>query len=279
MGGQRILINGAALESIPVSDRGLHYGDGVFETLAVSAGEPLVLEEHLARLQRGLSALGLPDLDPQLIIDEIPKAVSEAPHSILKIIVTSGSGGRGYRRPTTASLTRILSGHDWPDDYNEAMYRDGIALTQCATRLSGNPRLAGIKHLNRLEQVMARSEWDDPGIMEGIMLDPDGHVIEGTMSNLFISRSGRLATPALDNCGIHGIMRRLVQSAAADCGIDCQVRQLVPEDLHEADEVFICNSVLGVCHVRQFQKTRYQQSNCTAAIREVLIKHAKILSP
>jgi len=279
MNGQKILINGQPTDLLSAFDRGLQYGDGVFETIAVKAGEPLALEEHLIRLSAGAKTLGFPAIDISQLMDDLSQVVSPETKSILKIILTRGIGGRGYRSPGVDTVpTRILSSHPWPD-YNRKLYKRGIRLTLCETRLGHNPRLAGIKHLNRLEQVLARDEWSDAEILEGVMLDTGGYVIAGTMSNLFLVRGERLLTPALEVCGIHGVIRKLVLDAAAQNGLDCELAQISTGDLHESDEIFICNSVLGLCHVREFLETTYNQSSCTEFIREVLVRNNKILSP
>ena len=274
------LVNGQTSDTLSIHDRGLHYGDGVFETLAVEKGEALALEEHLVRLAAGATALGFPDADLSAVFDEIDQIIGEDERSVLKIILTRGPGGRGYRRPDIETEpSRILTRHPWPEDYNSGLYKNGIRVRLCETRLGHNPKLAGIKHLNRLEQVLARSEWDDADILEGLMLDIDGNVIEGCMSNIFLVSGRKLMTPALDQCGIHGVVRKLVLDAAAETGLDSHVTQVRLDDLTEADEVFICNSVLGLCHVRQFQKHAFNQSRYTEQIRNTLVQKRKIPSP
>lgn len=279
MNGQKIFINGQPTDSLSAFDRGLQYGDGVFETIAVNAGEPLALEEHLIRLSGGVKTLGFPVIDLSQLMDELSQVASTEEKSVLKIILTRGIGGRGYRSAGVETVpTRIISSHPWPD-YDRELYEHGIRLTLCETRLGCNPRLAGIKHLNRLEQVLARNEWSDPEILEGVMLDTCGNVTEGTMSNLFIIREERLLTPALEACGIHGVIRKLVLDAAAQNGLDCELAQISTGDLHASQEIFICNSVLGLCHVREFLGTTYNQSHRTELIRDVLVRNNKILSP
>ena len=274
-----ILVNGQPDDKVSPHDRGLQYGDGVFETIAVKAGEPLALEEHLTRLSAGAQALYFPPLDIPVIMSELTQAINtESGNSVLKIIVTRGDSGRGYRPPVQdVTPSRIISTHPWPD-YNHTMYESGVKLTLCETRLSQNRLLAGIKHLNRLEQVLARNEWDDADIFEGVMLDTDGNVIECTMSNLFMIRGQTLFTPALESCGIHGIIRRLVMDAAAESGLDCRVKQLTLDDLDVADEMFISNSILGICHVREFREKHYQRPVHVESIRNLLAGNDKIIS-
>ena len=203
------LINGVAATCIDAHDRGFHYGDGLFETFAVSNGEPAMWDMHMQRLLLGCQRLGFPAPDPTLLRSEALSlcAVPDAPaRGVLKIIITRGGGGRGYRAPSpsavlaTGGVTRMLALYPWPD-YPAAFWSEGVAVRVCATRLGCNPALAGIKHLNRLEQVLARNEWDDASVAEGLMLDPQGSVIEGTMTNLFVVRNGQLLTPDVSQCG------------------------------------------------------------------------------
>ncbi|CAG7857314.1 partial 4-amino-4-deoxychorismate lyase, partial [biofilm metagenome] len=177
-----ILINGIEADHLPINDRGLHYGDGLFETIEVSEGHPVFLEQHLQRLTAGCSTLMIPIPDLPTLRDEVYRVCHGFQQAVLKVIITRGSGGRGYRPPDNAAPTRIVSLHSFPD-YPINFAEDGINARFCSTRLGLNPALAGIKHLNRLEQVMARAEWNLPGIQEGLMLDLNDHVIEGTMTN------------------------------------------------------------------------------------------------
>lgn len=243
------LINGQRTESIDARDRGLHYGDGLFETLAVRAGAPLLWERHMQRLMHGCARLGLPAPDVALLHRETTHVCANAARGVLKIILTRGVGGRGYRC-AASTPTRILTLHPWPD-YPDAFKQQGIKVRICATRLGMNPALAGVKHLNRLEQVLARNEWDDADVPEGLMLDGAGRVIEGTLSNVFAVRDGALLTPDLSQCGVAGVMRALILEQAAAWGIETRVTQFGVEELTAMHEVFVCNSLIGVWPVRE----------------------------
>ncbi|MEE9251480.1 MAG: aminodeoxychorismate lyase, partial [Alphaproteobacteria bacterium] len=186
---------------------------------------------------------------------------------VLKIIVTRGAGGRGYRPPERPVPTRILSRHPWPD-YALAAWREGVVARVCTTRLATQPLLAGIKHLNRLEQVMARREWDDPVISEGLMLDTDGFVVDGTMSNLFIVAGGRLATPDLSLCGVAGVMRAVVLEAAAKLEVPAEVIRITLDRVRAADEVFLTNSLIGIWPVRELDGTRYRLGGLARRLAE-----------
>jgi len=264
-----ILVNGVARDRIAASDRGLHYGDGLFETLAVRAGIPQLWQRHWARLSRGCERLGIEGIDAQTLWDEAREVCADTAQGVLKIIITRGEAGRGYRPAVAGEATRILTRYPWPD-YPDVHRREGVAVRVCATRLGRNPALAGMKHLNRLEQVMARREWDDPDTAEGLMLDDRGQVISGTMSNLFMVKAGQLATPRLDECGVQGVMRGLILELAEEMAIPCQQTGLSLPDLRAADELFLCNALIGLWPVRRMERQAYMVGPITQRLSERL---------
>lgn len=243
-----LLINGNPTEKISVMDRGLQYGDGLFETIAVVNGKPRLWKRHMVRLARGEQRLKLPAQDKNKVLEEASSLISGQGRAVIKLVVTRGQGGRGYRPSSAPETSRILSLHPWPD-CPSSWYEKGIALRVCRTRIGHSKILAGLKHLNRLEQVLARQEWDDPRIPEGLMLDENGHVVEGTQSNLFFLKDGLLFTPSLANAGVAGIVRELVLEIAKELGIDCRVTTVRLADVSSADALFITNSLLGICPV------------------------------
>ena len=247
-----ILINGIEAGALAATDRGLHYGDGLFETLAVSKGIPELWQQHLGRLQHSCQRLNLPMPDLELLRCEAKRVCSGADQAVLKLILTRGSGGRGYRPPLNPQVTRILSLYPWPD-YPQSWWQQGILLGICRQRVSLNPSLAGLKHLNRLDQVLARAEWDHPDQAEGLMLDSEDRIIEGTMSNLFALQDGCLLTPDLSRAGVKGIMRDLILAQTGELGMAVQVTDLSLSDLARAQELFLCNSLIGIWPVRCLQ--------------------------
>ncbi|MEQ1528232.1 MAG: aminodeoxychorismate lyase [Methylococcales bacterium] len=248
------LINGEYKQHIDSSDRGFQYGDGLFETIEISQGRPLFLDLHLQRLQRGCLRLAIPCPALSLLNQEAHELCRQHVHAVLKIIVTRGIGGRGYRQPEPIQPTRVLSLHPYPD-YPFAYSEQGIQVRFCNTRLGLNPALAGIKHLNRLEQVLARAEWQDSAIQEGIMLDVNDYVVEGTMSNIFYIKSGIFYTPALLESGVLGIMRSVIIDLLAARQIDVIEQKTTKKDLLSAEQVFVCNSIIGIWPVVQIADT------------------------
>jgi len=272
------LINGQPSESISVQDRGLHYGDGLFETLAVSDKQLLCWDKHFARLKKGCARLGMECPSSDLLFSEALQLCNDSDKSVLKIILTRGQGGRGYRPPDKQNpATRILGNYPWPE-YQPRYFTDGIKIRLCNTRLARNPQLAGIKHLNRLEQVLARSEWDDPEIAEGLMQDTEDNVVEGTMSNLFILNGNLLLTPDITECGIAGIIRECILELAADMGLETSISTLTDKDLYAADEIFLSNSVIGIWTVRQLEQHKFKPGPWTDKIRKNLIQQNLIIS-
>jgi 4-amino-4-deoxychorismate lyase len=247
----KTLINGEPENTISVLDRGLHYGDGIFETIKVTGGRLLFLEQHLQRLIAGSKRLGFPQPPVDRIVAEAKSLVDGTAEAVIKIVVTRGQGGRGYRLPEHTRLNRIIIRYPWVD-YPERYYTAGVTMRLCNSRLSANPQLAGIKHLNRLEQIIARSEWQDPSIAEGLMLDQEENVVEGTMSNVFLYKGNRLTTPPLRNCGVAGIMRQRVLNIAQDLGISFDISEVKPKDLLSANEMFLTNSLIGIWPVKEF---------------------------
>ncbi|MCF6211174.1 MAG: aminodeoxychorismate lyase [Gammaproteobacteria bacterium] len=244
------LINGIETCDIDAQDRGFQYGDGLFETLRIRANRPCLWSQHLARLAHGCGRLGLLMPDETLLRDEVDRLCRDEADGVLKIVLTRGSGGRGYRPPEDPTPTRLLTRFP-AADYPPENRTQGVVVRICDTRLGLNPALAGLKHLNRLEQVLARAEWSDTDIAEGLMQDIEGNIIEGTMSNLFVVQAGILRTPGLSRCGVAGVMRARVMAEAEVLGIPVNEGRLGLRDLAAADEVFLTNSVIGIWPVRQ----------------------------
>jgi 4-amino-4-deoxychorismate lyase len=245
------LVNGAPATNIDVFDRGLAYGDGLFETFAVRHGRPCCWDDHLDRLVRGAARLGLGVPSGERLRAEVALVTSEIEHGVLKVILTRGSAARGYRPPSTTRPTRIcFASEGVPDSARPDRPREA-AVTICRTRLGINPQLAGIKHLNRLEQVLAAAELEGSGMDEGLMLDADGFIVSGTMSNLFILDRHGLHTPLIDRCGVAGTARSAVLSTALTMGVRIQTRRLAVDELFAARAAFLTNAILGVWPIRR----------------------------
>lgn len=269
----RSLVNGLASEQIALSDRGLAYGDGLFETVLVAQGEPVWWEAHRTRLRRGCQSLGIECPSDEVLDHEAQALSAGQARATLKVIITRGVSGRGYA-PTGASIpTRILSLHPAPQLF-ASDYREGVALRWCRMTLGLQPRLAGIKHLNRLEQVLARRECRDASIAEGLMRDAEGRVVCAIAANLFIVRDGRLLTPALDRCGVAGVCRDWVlrQQPVQVCDLD-------PAAIESADELFLTSSLRGILPVARLEGRRWSVGPMTRKLQEALWHEVPALRP
>jgi len=254
-------INGQPADRLPVFDRGLAYGDGVFETIRVGTQGPVLLDFHLQRLHSGLARLNI-DADPDALAAEISRYPGLQKPGVVKIVITRGIGGRGYSVAKVQGPTRIFSTHPLPG-YPPHYAAEGISVLSCRQRLALNSTLAGIKHLNRLEQVLAREEWVDDRYQEGLMLDNQGMVIEGVFSNVFVITGEQVYTPGLEHSGVAGVMRRWLLERFAVHGISSHVGQVTLQDIQLADEWFFCNSVYGIWPVRQWENRSWTVGQIT----------------
>lgn len=251
-----MLVNGVYSEHIEISDRGFQYGDGLFETIAVINGQPVFLDRHLERLNAGCQRLYIPFPGAKLLTSEVQEISQHSSKAVLKLILTRGSGGRGYRQPDVVQTTRVLSLYSFPD-YPDSNKEQGIVARICDTRLGLNPALAGIKHLNRLEQILARAEWTNPSIQEGIMLDINDHVIEGIMTNLFYIKNNTLYTSSLIQSGVTGIMRSIIMMLSSYHDLSVIEHTFTKDELLLADEVFVCNSIIDIWPIKQIENTSF----------------------
>ena len=267
MAPRKALVNGRPGRRVDIADRGLLYGDGLFETIAVRAQAPCLWSAHLARLKRGAERLGIPCPDPELLRAEADALLIGVDAGVLRITLTRGQGGRGYRPPPRPEPTRILALYSTTPDYGR-WREQGANLTLCRAVLGTNPLLAGIKHLNRLEQILARAEWDDPEIIDGVMTDSQGQVICGTMSNLFLCGDNGIETPAVDRCGVAGTVRALVLRQAAVLGIPASEADVPLTALARARGLFLTNALLGPVPVARVGPHRYDPRAVPAELLE-----------
>lgn len=257
------LVDGEIADRVSVLDRGFQYGDGVFETLAVFQGQPRFWQGHMDRLALGCEQLGLPVPPQAVLLREVQTVSAGRRQCVVKIVVTRGSAGRGYAPMPSAQGNRVVCAWAWPDDPGD-LVQTGIRTRICSLRLAIQPQLAGLKHLNRLEQVLARAEWNDPTVHEGILLDPEDHVVCAISSNIFLVSAGRLLTPRLDRCGVRGVMRAAIIRAFRE---RCEQRRITLDMLPEADEVFVCNAVRGIFPVTRIDHWEYEIGPLTREVQ------------
>lgn len=262
------LINGQSVNLLSPFDRGFAYGDGVFRTLRVVAGKPLNWLHHYSKLAADCDALGISCPDADLLSEESIQLLA-GHDGVLKIIITRGEGERGYAISTSATATRVLVRTNLPV-YPQVNYDEGVKLHLCELRLSHQPKLAGVKHLNRLENVLARSEWNDSAIADGLLLDWAGNVIECTMSNIFARFGEKLVTPDLSQCGVAGVTRQRIIELTTELGMSVSVERISLEKLMQADELLICNSLFGVWQARSIGERHWPRLDLATRLTQKL---------
>jgi 4-amino-4-deoxychorismate lyase len=289
----RVFVGAQAVDAVPADDRGLAYGDGLFETMRAHHGEVPWWPAHWARLAAGAVRLRCP-LPDEMQVRAEAKALLEGESGVLKLLVTRGSGGRGYAPPVQAVPTWVLSRHPLP-----APPQAGLVLRWCDTRLAIQPMLAGLKHCNRLEQVMARAEWQAVGTEspsapvagdasqhgdaraagpqiadDGLMRSTEGDVVCATAANVFILRGDRWLTPTLDRCGIAGVCRRWVVAATG-----ATETRLGVTDVEAADAVFLCNAVRGILPVARLGERTWAPHPLVVALQQRLAAEHPAFAP
>ena len=263
------LVDGLPADVITVEDRGLQYGHGMFETCRIVDGRVPLWPYHRERLLATALRLKIP-LSIESIDADVAELAALRRVGIIKVLVTAGQGGRGYRADDCMAR-RVVTVFPAPQEIVDR--RVGATVRMCQTRLALQPALAGLKHLNRLEQVLARAEWSDRNVAEGLMSDVEGNLIEGVATNLFVARNGRIATARLDRCGVAAIMRRVLIEERPGIDEPIEIRHIAVVELDEADECFLTNSVIGVwpiARVLDRSGTRQQPGRITFRIMAAL---------
>lgn len=251
------LINGERTETLAANDRAVQFGDGCFTTSRVKDGQVRFLEQHLIRLQQACEKLLIPFADWSRLKSEMQQLAATQKQAVLKVVITRGSGGRGYSAANCQQPTRILSVSAFPSFYPQ-WCEEGISLALSPIQLGINPHLAGIKHLNRLEQVLIRTHLEQTQAQEALVLDSDGWLTECCAANLFWRKGTQVFTPYVDKSGVNGTMRQHIISCLAGSAWQLtQVRERV-DTLAQADEVLICNAIMPVVPVKQAESWQFE---------------------
>lgn len=240
-----ILVNGLETGVVDARDRGLAYGDGVFRTFPLRGGRPVLWLRQYAKLASDAAALAIRAPAAEILAHDLATIAARHADGAVRITLSRGVSARGYAPAENAEVTRIVSWSEFASNPAVDPQR-GARVRWCSLRLAIQPALGGIKHLNRLENVLARAEWRDPRIAEGLLCDSESHVIGGTMSNLFLLRGGVLTTPALGGCGIAGVTRDVIIERARSEGTPVRVAHVSVPDVRAADALFLVNSLIGV---------------------------------
>jgi 4-amino-4-deoxychorismate lyase len=258
-------INGKPGSLIEVTDRGFAYGDGLFETVAVRGGRPRFLAHHLDRLFDGCRRLRIPAPAREPLQTAVTTAVSDLPHGTLKLMVTRGTGPRGYQLPEFPATTVL-----WGTMASDPVRSVPVEIRWCDTMTSVNPATAGLKTLGRLDQVLARAEWSRTDVAEGLMTTTDGHLIGGTASNVFLVSGDHLQTPSVARAGIAGVMRRVVIDAARSAGIPVAVGDVPPFQVQAASEIFVTNALTGIRPVHRLGSQVWAPGPVTRRLQKAL---------
>jgi 4-amino-4-deoxychorismate lyase len=274
---QRVSINGIETQHLPIMDRGLQYGDGLFETIACKDGALQFWDEHIIRIKSGAEKLGIVFPGEDKYFQDIKNLLDQYPdeNCVIKLLLTRGPSDRGYRQAKTPKPTRAALVNPWPDYQEDVITKQGIKVHVCKHPVSTNPVLAGIKHLNRLDNVLARNEWGDD-FHEGFMSDAHGNIIEGTMSNVFFIKNGTLLTPDLGQCGVNGIIRNQILSIAKENDFETHIRNINIDDIDAMDEIFVTNSIIGIWPVKSVNDSQYSIGNMTRNFETELKQRMKI---
>lgn len=270
------LVDGLPTDFVPADDRGLAFGDGVFETMAVIDGRVRFLDRHLGRLAHGCRRLAIAPVDDEQLRENVASLADGEDRAVIKLIVTRGSGGRGYDLPVDARTRQVLMKSPWPT-MDPARYTAGIRIGVCRTRLGRCRGLAGLKTLNRLEQVLGRAEVTRYKLDEGLMLDDTDAVIEATAANLFIAGDYGVATPDLSSSGVAGVMRDAVLRTLGSLVVPCRVRRISLSDVMSAREIWLTNAISGVTPVASLGRVRFAAPDLAARVAGAM--HSEGIAP
>jgi 4-amino-4-deoxychorismate lyase len=267
-------VDGERAEQLALPDRGLDFGDGLFETLLLVAGSPVWLPAHQLRLEAGLQRLGFPAIEPLApnMLRTIANAVADKqwPYAALRVTVSRGAGPRGYAPPAAAQPRCIYTATEFPLPPARECESESIAILQ--TRWPCDAALAGLKHLNRLPQVLAARELAALSRSEGLMLGQQGELISVVAGNIFLRRGDRLLTPALDGAGIAGTRRqRVLDSWGAELGCEVVEQTLTRDDLKAAEEAFYCNTLRGFRPLSQVGEFSYSDFSAAHALQALYV--------
>ena len=263
------LVNGSFDQTISPVDRGFAYGDGIFRTMVIRNSLPDHWPQHYQKLVADCAVIGIVCPSAELLMSDLQQLFAIDEIAIAKIVITRGEGARGYAPPAITMPMRVVIKSPMPQ-YSVNHLINGVNLHVCRIQMAHQPKLAGIKHLNRLENVMARMEWHEDTIFDGLLLDQIGNVIECTMSNIFARFDNTLITPDLSLCGVAGITRQRIIGLAVMLKFNIEIKDLSFDELLQADEVVICNSIYGAFQVNKIGENLLPQQSLAKTIRSAL---------
>ncbi|BAJ02545.1 4-amino-4-deoxychorismate lyase [Shewanella violacea DSS12] len=265
----KVWVNGELNRHIDPLDRGLTYGDGLFATMRIVEGKIAFLSAHFARLTQGSTRLGFPWSPSEALVTQVKHLAKTQVTGCLKLLLTRGTGGRGYGAPQMCEITEVISITPIPTHY-ASWQRSGISLISSPIKLSQQPRLAGIKHLNRLEQVLIKSETLPTDYQDWLVLDGLNNIAESSMANLFFVEGKQIVTPSISHSGVAGVMREQVIYALLEAGYDVEARPIPYLQLCRYQHVFMTNSLVGILDINNVDDFHFTHANFTHEIRQIL---------
>ncbi|QBF84562.1 aminodeoxychorismate lyase [Shewanella maritima] len=269
-----VWVNQDEAGTISPFDRGLAYGDGLFATIQTNNGVILLLDAHLARLHQGAVRLGINWSPTESFIAHLKQLAASNPNHCIKVILSRGNGGRGYMPPEHAKLTEITSVHPLPSHY-PIWQREGIKLALSEVELGRQPLLAGIKHLNRLEQVLIKAQPLANDVQDWLVVDTQGKVIESSMANLFAIKSSKVYTPSMAYSGVAGVTRERVIDALLQFGLSVECTEFDVTFLQSCDHVMLSNSLFGVVDVTTIGNQVFERFAETKKLTELIYANEK----
>ncbi|MEC4724851.1 aminodeoxychorismate lyase [Shewanella sp. D64] len=265
----QVWVNGVLATKIDPMDRGLAYGDGLFATMRIVKGEVQFLPAHFARLTQGAKRLGFAWSASPTLAEQLKQLALTQRNACVKLLLSRGVGGRGYAAPSPCLVNEVVFLSAFPQHYC-LWQREGISLALSDILLAKQPRLAGIKHLNRLEQVLIKSIQLPEGFDDWLVLDNDGSIIESSIANLFFIKERTIFTPAITHCGVAGMMREQVIYALIDLGYNLDIKPIHHNDLAQFEHCFMTNSLLGLVDIKQIDSIAYSKSSFSDTLRQTL---------
>ena len=246
---------------ISANSRAAQYGDGCFTTMLFDGRVIQLWSLHIERLVRSCQTLGLTGFDPALLqmrldqwlaetsADGVPSLREIGQKAVIKIVVSALPGGRGYCRAEQQGVNVVVTRHAFPAHY-VTWQQTGISLGLSSVELGMQAQLAGLKHLNRLEQVIIKSEASS--VFDDVLVcDTDGMVVEASAANVFWRVAKQWYTPDLNHSGVAGVQRQHILNCMTKVGSSVLEVRVKPENLLYADEMFICNGLMGAVPVKQ----------------------------
>ena len=261
-----VLVDGVLESEISIFNRNMQFGDGLFETCVSKGNNILFWQRHLSRLNRGCEKLNIKKIAESVWLEDIKKALSLSleKNCIIKLILSRGNSLRGYSYSEDIEPVRVVI----VSEIKKTKSKYSVSLEYASSGFHSNPKLAGIKHCNRLEQILARANMEGD---EVIMLDENQNIVSVTQGNIYFIFGNKLLTPKLDRCGVVGSRRSLILELARSINLEVDEDTISIEQAEKANEVFISNSLIGIQSVSSIGSYYLNNNPLTKEIKAAYI--------